>query len=360
MDVSGSLEQRDRLNQPDRNVYYVSRRNKELLDYFNDDNICFPLLGSAARFDEKGNICWIEYRNLKGTRETLLDQGYIQISTVDPRVRLNAPNTLYQNSIGLEIHRHLSVEDAIRAVRDHILPEEGGKEKYQVRVAKDWIQELLKFYCTGNFAWIAPDEFKEVEELTVAILRELGIEDPHQLVNDLKERGFSWLKQAGSGKDRTGRENFLVTRQALEASLKRMKEREKTINESIIRKYQFIHAALEATRYTDREILISVAKELKTMSGIVVFKYPGKTYDESTISTTVAKLEDFIGRLKLPLLRWYRSRGKYAANDLEAICDRLKSAGQATVGDVEKLAHVRDWIKYDLEKGRQAYENLPS
>ena len=87
------------------------------------------------------------------------------------------------------------------------------------------------------------------------------------------------------------------------------------------------------------------------MSGIVVFKRPGYYTKASTVDPTVAVLEDLIKRLKLPILNPYHARGMYAAEDLKVICDRLKSTGKVTVGDVEKLVHVRDWIKWDLDRG---------
>lgn len=345
------LEQ-GRLSQPDYNVYYVRRpQGQKLLEYFDDKNRCFPLLGSAARYNGNGHIFWIEYGDLKKERAVLLDQCYAQVSKPDSRAQLGAARTLYQDSKGLRIYHFLSVEDAIRSVRNHILPAERGKEIHQVEAAQSWIGELLNFYCSGNFANIPPNEFTEVEDLTLAILEEIGIRDPHNLVNRLKERGFSWLRKGGSGKDSTGRENYVVTKQTLGAALRRMKSRETAIRGPIVHKYELIHAALESTRYIDRRILEEAEKELRTMSEIVVFKRPGKIHEEGTVSPTVAKLDDLVDMLKLPLLDPYHSRGKYASTDLQAVRDGLIAKRKVTVADVALLSKVRDWIKWDLDRG---------
>ena len=340
----------------DYNVYYVRGPLKEkFLKYFDDKDRCFPLLGSAARYNGNGHIFWIEFGDLKRSRDELIAAGYTQVSKVDPRAKLDAENTLYRDSIGLKFYWFFSVEGAIKSVRDYILPAEMGKEKGQMTTAQSWISELLNFYCSGNFAKIPPEEFIEVEKFTLAVLEKMGIIDPHKLVNQLKEKGFLWLQKAGSGKDAIGRENYIVTKESLEAALKRMKEREKAIRGPIVRKYQFILAALESTRCTDRRILEVVLEELCTMSEIVVFRHPGVIYQDGTVGPTVDKLDDLIDRLKLPLLDPYHSRGVYASAGLQAIRNGLKDRGKVTERDLERLKHVRDWIEWDLNKGNLYY-----
>lgn len=352
LDALGAKTRFSEAEARDKNVYLVERRKKRSLEAFRK---CPTLYGSGARYfqnDNYGYLMWVEFRPVKRTPEGEIPEKFEVVSRLDSRVDPDAPFTEYKDLHQIVLYPFFTIEDAIRSVRDHILPSEKGRETKQITAAKKRLMELSDFYSNRSFASITPAELTKEEANTLALLQEIGVPDLQKLVNPLKQKMFTWLVKASGGRDAKGRENYLVTINALRAALRRVVLRENAVRDPILGKFLLIEQATMFARDYYRSLFDEVAQELQTMSGIVIFKHEGVVGKEFDVNMTLAKLKTLIFLLHQPHVDPYHWRGIEASNQLMQVYEALAKDKMVNHSHVEAIAGVRQSLLDELERHR--------
>lgn len=351
---------------PDRDRQAYLTRHKDLL--WNFDHRCRSLYGSELKYDAEGDMYYLTWRDLpeKVKKAGLLPPQYVIVSKLSPQADIFAPFTSFTDLKEPQVNRVTkdggNVETAIRAM-DHILEGERGRETAQTGAVLQRARDLFDLYGGKSFDQIARKEFAQERAKTFALLAEVGL-DPVKVVNEHKAQMTNWLIAASSGQDATGRRNWLVATQALQAAYTKAVKRKKAIEGSIAEKFVDMRGALLLERQFCRYIFTDVAEKLRTMPLHVYFQSPLRAVRPSDLGIIQGMLNTMIFQLQQPHVKAYRSVANEAVTIIAQAVEQLpQGQRQAVIRQLtrreetpsDKDRSARGLLLAELERHKDIY-----
>lgn len=326
-------------------------RQQDLLQYV--ETHCRRLLGSDTQVDEKGNIFFPIWREVR--REQVVPEEFSLLSRTREReeVYLSRPLTtkrLYELTIHQITKDEGSVEAAIRSA-EHTLETELKREKPQVRAVRERISELFDLF--SDFSVVTDEQLEQAERETYRRLAKVGL-DPQRIILEEKRKMANWLTKASGGKDSWKRRNDLITTMALEAANRRAVEREQGIGETTS-KFVRIREALRFAREFSREILEEVVEKLEPqrMPAHSLFKYPERP--PQNVGIVRGMLNTMTWQLEQPPVRNYRPAGLATGQILKKVVDLLNQDRREEIVERGLFGDARGILEEVLEKHKDIY-----
>lgn len=274
-----------------------SERNREILGMW-------KIPGTTIRVSKDGDIFYPVWRERTRINKPEL---YIPVSKLPrgwslERLLKARKERLISEVIFYQVKKEGgSIEAAIRSM-DHVLEQyEGtGKEMGQIVAIRRQIERAME--VLENSVGVSEEEFEDgfwrLCRQTEEIMENLGME---KAVLALKKEIDLLLKGASTGRDRTGRKNYLAVQKRLQAASRRVEYRASEIG-FIVDKFRANKLGLLAERERERTALREIKEKIGFPSGILsheAFKTGKTIYSQKgilvgIIGTMIYRLETVI------------------------------------------------------------------
>lgn len=288
------------------------------------------LARTEVKYDEYGNIYYPTWRERTRVLKPEIYESRSKLRrgwSLEKTLRL-APRKPISEKVYHQVKKDEgSVEVAIRNM-DHILAgyQVEGEEVEEIKILQGQINQALDVLFEYP-SQINPEEFEEgfedLHQETVRILEDLGM---NNVILEVKKQLADLVDRGTRGKDWLERRNPRAMLLILEAGLKRVERRRRTMR-FIRDKFEPMKGALIRERDESREILQEIQKEMgrEGLAGHVLFSHPERGDTPLQRGVIRTRLDTTIRRLSQIKLKPYRPVAK-------ELIDRLKRA-QALVGE---------------------------